>query len=379
MGTKELTNNKNENNAVVLTVNLNQDENFENQCQETVLLAQAAGFNVKSVLQATRQKPHPKTFIGSGKLQELKSCIAFHKANNVIVNHTLSDGQYSRLNNELDSSLLDYSGLILNIFAERATTATGKLQVELAQEIYGRSKLKGAWTHLERQRAAHSITGGPGERQLELDRRMIAKRIAQLRKKLKKCSKHVQLTTTKRATSAFTVALVGYTNAGKSTLFEQLTKTNVSASKRLFETLSTTSRQLHLDTKLPANATVLSDTVGFIRNLPHELIEAFHSTLHEAVTADLLLVVIDATDPQVEAKLDTINDTLTGIGAGDIPYLLVCNKTDLGKNRINGSYRKHYGKMIDEIEISALNGTGIDMLRAAIYDTYKKNHLKYSS
>lgn len=348
--------------AVVLAVDLDRDPEFESNCEETCLLAAAAGYQVTEVIRTKRHHPDRKTFIGSGKLAEIKSCLSFHKASTLILNHTLSDGQHARLETGADTELLDYSGLILTIFAKRATTSAGKLQVELAQEIYGRSKLKGAWTHLERQRGGLGATGGPGERQLELDRRMAASKIGRLRKRLAKSSRHVELVTRSRKQRAYTVALVGYTNAGKSTLFGSLTGADVGASSRLFETLTTTSRQLHLGEKVPHGSAVLSDTVGFVRNLPHELIDAFQSTLLEAVQADLLLVVVDASDRAVGAKLTTIFSTIKRIGAGEVPCILVCNKCDLGPNQLANATEQSV-KIISAVEVSARTGNGLDDLR----------------
>lgn len=357
--------------AVVLTVNLNHAENFATQAEETCQLALAAGFEISDVITANRRHPDRHSFIGKGKVAEIKSCLAFHQAKTLIVNHTLSDGQFARLETELDTELLDYSGLILTIFANRATTLAGKLQVELAQEIYGRSKLKGAWTHLERQRGGLGATGGPGERQLEIDRRLTAAKITKLKKRLAKVNRHVELVTQSRKKSAYTVALVGYTNAGKSTLFAQLTKAEVPASPRLFETLTTTSRQLHLPTPNLSKDIVISDTVGFIHNLPHELVEAFHSTLLEAIQADLLLIVVDASEPDVANKLTTIEATLEQIGAGEIPRILVANKSDRGACQLDLPATKSV-KIVDSVKLSALAGSGIDQLNQILLNHYHR-------
>lgn len=348
---------------MVLAVNINHDPDFTEQCDETCSLARYAGYEVVEVIQVQRRHAASKTFIGKGKVEEMKSCLAFHQANAVVVNHTLSNGQHARLGIELDVELVDYSGLILTIFANRASTAEGMLQVELAQEIYGRSKLKGRWTHLERQRGGLGATGGPGESQLELDRRLTVRRISQLRKKLRKRSKHVKLASANRRKRIPTVVLVGYTNAGKTTLFTRLTGVSAPASPRLFETLSTTSRRLYLGDGIQV---VLSDTVGFIRNLPHELIEAFRSTLQEALTADLALLVADISDPGIEGKLVTMQETLDTIGAGNVPCILVGNKIDKCGMRIE-SNGPRWDKIVGSVEVSAHSGSGVDRLRELMH------------
>lgn len=339
-------------------MDLGQDPEYAQLRDETRELAAAAGFAVAGVMEARRAQPDRRHFIGAGKLAELRELMRARGAKALVIAHAVSDGQHMRLGRELACEVFDYPGLILTIFAKRAQTAEGKLQVELAQEIYGRAKLRGAWTHLERQRGALGATGGPGERQLELDRRMIASRIKQLRRRLAKRHTHARLVAAGRMKRLPTVALVGYTNAGKSTVFRALTKAAVSASDRMFETLDTTTRRMHLG---GGRCAALSDTVGFVRNLPHELVDAFRSTLNEAVEADLLLLVLDGQDEAGPAKLRTIQDTLETIGAAGVPQLLLLNKLDLGRSRnLLDSLR---WDRIPFLSISALTGAGLPELR----------------
>lgn len=350
---------------MLLAVDLRRDAEYAELCEETRALALAAGLEVPAVLKAKRDTPDRRHFIGAGKLAELKELMRQERAGTLVLSHAVTDGQHMRLSRELDCEVFDYPGLILTIFARRAKTAAGKLQVELAQEVYGRAKLRGAWTHLERQRGGLGATGGPGERQIELDRRMIARRIKQLRSKLKKHHTHAKLVASKRQRRLPTLALVGYTNAGKSTLFRALTSSKVPASARLFETLDTTTRQLHLG---EGRSAALSDTVGFVRNLPHELIDAFRSTLNEAVEADLLLLVLDGSDASAPAKLRTIQETLRTIGAGELPQLLLLNKIDQGRSPTLLE-RLRWDKIAFR-NISAATGEGLPELRRHIAELF---------
>lgn len=342
--------------AVVLSVRLGQDLGYASRQDEHCSLARSAGYEIVELITAKLNKPNSHTFIGKGKLAQIKQQLSAQQAETLLIDHTLGDGQHTTLVNDLGCELKDYSGLILEIFARRAITATSKLQVELAQEIYRRSKLKGAWQHLERQRGALGATGGPGERQLEIDRRESARKINTLRNKLDKLVKHTKRIAERRQSKIPTIAIVGYTNAGKSTLFARLTRAKVKASAQVFETLSTTSRRMFLDT---GQFAVISDTVGFIRNLPHELVTSFRSTLHEATVADLIAIVVDGSDPECADKLDTVEQTLATIGAQDIPQLLICNKADLGKSTLLDF---PCGK-IGTVNISARSGYGVSELR----------------
>ena len=364
----------------MLGVEFDQDPDYANLLAETKALALAALFEIVSKVEGKRKVPDRKYFIGTGKLAELIDAIKEHDADVVVVTHTLSSSQHRSLSEAISKEVLDYSGLILTIFSERAVTAEGKLQVSLAQEIYGRSKLRGAWTHLERQRGGLGATAGPGERQIELDRRLIQRRIKTLRRQLDNRRAHTMRLSKSRRGNFFSVALVGYTNAGKSTLFTKLTHCKQRATSRVFETLDTTTRQMYL---AKGKKAVLSDTVGFIRNLPHELIEAFQSTLTEVATADLLLVVLDLSDVSMRSKLDTVFNTLDTIGASSIPKIAVLNKCDLSSSLPDGSLLGSVGLglsgRINVCPISAATGEGLDSLSNCIEGYFNDIFIKSRS
>lgn len=351
-----------EDRAVILAVRFPDEPDFEGLVEETAELVRAAGMTVAGTVVAPRRSADRRSLVGKGKVAEARAALGRLRASSLVVTHTLTDGQHARLSEDCGAGIVDRTGLILEIFGRRAKTSEGKLQVELAEEIYGRAKLKGAWTHLERQRGGLGATGGPGERQLELDRRMTARRIGALRRRLERCRRHSDLSSARRRKGPFSVALVGYTNAGKSTLFARLTKERVPASRRLFETLSTTSRKAHLG---EGRDIVVSDTVGFIRSLPHELVEAFRSTLNEAVIADMLLVVADGSDPRLPERLEVIEDTIGSIGAGHVPRVLALNKSDLAGN---GRPDTAGWDRIPVLRISAATGEGLPRLRAMLAD-----------
>ena len=293
--------------------------------EEFVDLARSAGATIAHVLPARIDRPNPATLLGSGKLDEIKTAADATGADLILINHPLTPGQERNLEKLLERRVVDRTGLILDIFAQRAHSAEGKLQVELAQLRHMATRLVRGWTHLERQRGGSIGLRGPGETQLETDRRLLQKRVEQLQKRLDKVE--VQRTQMRRArvrSELPRVALVGYTNAGKSTLFNALTGAEAYADDRLFATLDPTVRRL----EVASGAVVLADTVGFVRDLPHELVAAFRSTLSEARDADLLLHVIDAADPLREERIAQVDAVLQEIGAGDIPQLLVYNKID---------------------------------------------------
>ena len=293
--------------------------------EEFVDLARSAGATIAHVLTARVDRPNPATLLGSGKLDEIKTAADATGADLILVNHPLTPGQERNLEKFLERRVVDRTGLILDIFAQRAHSAEGKLQVELAQLRHMATRLVRGWTHLERQRGGSIGLRGPGETQLETDRRLLQKRVEQLQKRLDKVE--VQRTQMRRArvrSELPRVALVGYTNAGKSTLFNALTGADAYADDRLFATLDPTVRRL----EVAGGAVVIADTVGFVRDLPHELVAAFRSTLSEARDADLLLHVIDAADPQREERIAQVDAVLQEVGAGDIPQVLVYNKID---------------------------------------------------
>lgn len=334
-------------------------------------LATSCSYQVVGLTEAKRDKPDPKTFLGSGKIEEIKQQAHSSGASLIIFDIALSPAQQRNIEKETELAVLDRTSLILEIFRQRAKTKEGRLQVELARLTHLSTRLVRGWTHLERQRGGLSKTGGPGEKQIELDRRMIATRVKALKEQLKKLEK--QRNTQRRSRQrgkALTVALVGYTNAGKSTLFNRLTKGNVYAADQLFATLDTTARRCFV---ADGEEVVLSDTVGFIRGLPHQLVEAFKATLDEAAQADLLLHVIDSSSPAREEQIAEVNKVLKEIGAEDLPQLLVFNKIDLN-NQPAFITRDESGEP-KAVGISAQTGEGIELLKEAIYEISKKHQM----
>jgi GTP-binding protein HflX len=336
-------------------------------------LSSSAGYALAGELSCVRTRPDAATYIGSGKLEELGELVAASSADTIIFDNALSPIQQRNLEKALGKPVLDRTGLILEIFARRAQSAEGKMQVELARLEHLATRLVRGWTHLERQTGGIGVRGGPGEKQLELDRRMLDDKIKQLRTRLGKLGR--QRMTQRRArtrSGAFRVALVGYTNAGKSTLFNALTKAKAYAADQLFATLDTTTRKLFLAPQV--NAT-LSDTVGFIRDLPHTLIEAFKATLEDTLQADLLLHVVDASSPMLREQMDEVHAVLREIGADDIPQFLIFNKSDLlpADRRVTDGHTQIEGveprASIRRFAVSALTGAGLDALRNALRET----------
>jgi GTP-binding protein HflX len=337
--------------------------------EEFADLARSAGATIAHLATARIDRPNPATLLGSGKLEEIRAACEATGADLVLVNHPLTPGQERNLEKVLERRVVDRTGLILDIFAQRAHSAEGKLQVELAQLRHMATRLVRGWTHLERQRGGSIGLRGPGETQLETDRRLLQKRVEQLQKRLDKVE--VQRTQMRRArvrSEIPRVALVGYTNAGKSTLFNALTGAEAYADDRLFATLDPTVRRI----ELPGGAAALADTVGFVRDLPHELVAAFRSTLSEAREADLLLHVIDAADPQRAERIAQVDAVLEEVGAGDLPQVLVFNKIDrLGEAEGEGIAPRletpNDGPR--RVWVSAREGTGLDLLRQAVAAT----------
>jgi GTP-binding protein HflX len=349
--------------------------------EEFADLARSAGASVALLLTARIDKPNPATLIGSGKLEEVKAAADASGADLILVNHPLSPGQERNLEKVLERRVVDRTGLILDIFAQRARSHEGKLQVELAQLRHMATRLVRGWTHLERQRGGSIGLRGPGETQLETDRRLLQKRVDMLQKRLDKVE--VQRTQMRRArvrSEMPRVAVVGYTNAGKSTLFNAMTGADAYAADQLFATLDPTVRRI----SLPGGHVVLADTVGFVRDLPHELVAAFRSTLSEAREADLLLHLVDAADPLREERIAQVDTVLAEIGAGEIPQLLVYNKIDkIGHDAATdaadapatlGIPPRHDrpggddpdAAVRDRVWISARDGLGLDLLRDAL-------------
>ena len=342
------------------------DDGYEDGVAEITRLAESAGAHRCSVVRGRRQRPDSKLYAGSGKVGEIALAADELDAATVIFNHTLSPGQQRNLEKELGRKVLDRTELILRIFAQRARTSEGKLQVELAQLEHLSTRLVRGWTHLERQRGGLGKTGGPGEKQIELDRRMIASRMRMLKEKLVQLGQRREVQRRARSRrEVFSVALVGYTNAGKSTLFNALTHANAHAkayvADKLFATLDTTIRRVYVE---GAGQVVLSDTVGFIRDLPHGLVAAFRATLEETVRADLLLHVVDSASPARTREAEDVNTVLAEIKADAIPQLAVWNKTDLSGLE-PAVERDEYGR-ICRVLVSASTGAGLPGLRAAI-------------
>jgi len=334
---------------------------LEEAVSEFVTLAKSAGADVLRTVVAHRSAPDPRYFLGSGKVEELAAMVAAEGIELVLINHAISPSQERNLERALKCRVLDRTGLILDIFAQRARSFEGKLQVELAQLRHMATRLVRGWTHLERQRGGIGLRG-PGETQLELDRRLIGQRIQQLERRLEKVARQRQQgRQARRKRDVALVALVGYTNAGKSTLFNRLAETEVYAADQLFATLDTTLRRLELPT---GEAVVLADTVGFIRDLPHQLVAAFRSTLEEVAEADLLLHVIDAANEEREAQAIEVERVLAEIGAAEVPVLRVYNKIDL-LGRPPTLERGEHGAAV---WLSAADGQGLDLLTQEIAD-----------
>lgn len=336
---------------------------FESDRREFEELARSAGAEILSVVGGSRQKPDAGLFIGSGKADEIKNLVQTSCAELVIFNHDLSPSQERNLEKIIQCRVLDRAGLILDIFAQRARSHEGKLQVELAQLQHVATRLIRGWTHLERQRGGAIGLRGPGETQLEMDRRLIRERIATLKRHLETVrSRRAQNRQARTRSNIPTVSIVGYTNAGKSTLFNALTGDQTFASSKLFATLDTTIRKLQLTVGEPV---LLADTVGFIRDLPHDLVAAFRATLEEAREADLLLHVIDSADPERMTRIQQVCEVLNEIGADAVPSLQVFNKIDLRENELPRLERDELGRPA-RLFVSAQNHLGLDLLREAI-------------
>lgn len=347
---------------------------FDAELHELGLLAETGGLKPVARLTCKRKAPDPAFFVGSGKADEIKALAQLHGAVEVLFDQSLSPAQQRNLERHIDLPVNDRTLLILEIFAQRARSHEGKLQVDLARQQYLSTRLVRRWSHLERQSGGIGLRGGPGETQIELDRRMINDAIKRIKERLIKVKK--QRNTQRRQREkrdTFNISLVGYTNAGKSTLFNALVKARAYAADQLFATLDTTTRQLYLGEA--GRSVSLSDTVGFIRDLPHGLVDAFQATLQEATEADLLLHVVDAANPDFPEQMAQVQKVLHEIGADTLPQLLVFNKLDaIPADRYPLSMHDLYeldGVPVPRVFLSAQSGQGLALLRSALSDTVK--------
>jgi GTP-binding protein HflX len=352
--------------AALVGVDFGQGD-FAASVEELMLLARSAGADPVTTITGKRSSPDAAYFVGSGKADEIGFAVQDLKLEIVIFNHALSPAQQRNLEKRLQVRVLDRTSLILDIFAQRAQSHEGKLQVELAQLQHLATRLIRGWTHLERQKGGIGLRG-PGETQLETDRRLIGERVKALRARLAKLRKQHETQRRSRGRSqTFSVSLVGYTNAGKSTLFNAMTKAGVYVADQLFATLDTTSRRVYMGEEV--GHVVISDTVGFVRELPHQLVAAFRATLEETIHADLLLHVVDAASPVRMEQIEQVNLVLREIGADHIPQILVWNKIDAAGLE-PAVERDEYAK-ISRVFTSARTGAGLDLLRGAITEAAK--------
>jgi GTP-binding protein HflX len=347
---------------------------FDAELQELGLLAESGGLKPVARLTCKRKAPDPAFFVGSGKADEIKALALMHGAVEVLFDQALSPAQQRNLERHIGLPVNDRTLLILEIFGQRARSHEGKLQVELARQQYLSTRLVRRWSHLERQSGGIGMRGGPGETQIELDRRMINDSIKRIKERLVKVKR--QRNTQRRQRErrdTFNISLVGYTNAGKSSLFNALVKARAFAADQLFATLDTTTRQLYLGEA--GRSVSLSDTVGFIRDLPHGLVEAFQATLQEATEADLLLHVVDAANPDFPEQMSEVQKVLAEIGASDVPQLLVFNKLDaIDAAHFPLQMQDQYeldGLPVSRIFLSAKTGQGLDLLRSALSEVVK--------
>jgi len=337
---------------------------YDESLEELKLLAASAGICTRALVRGRRDRPDPAHFAGAGKVDEIRAALREQGASLAVFNHALSPVQERNLEKSLGCPIVDRTRLILDIFAQRAKSHEGKLQVELARLEYAATRLVRGWTHLERQRGGRGFLAGMGETQLEVDRRLIATRVKVLKDKLGKTRQRrgVQRRARERG-RAFSISLVGYTNAGKSTLFNALTRAGARAEDRLFATLDTTTRRLYLP---EAGNVAISDTVGFIRDLPHTLVAAFRATLEETIHADLLLHVVDAASEARNAQVEEVGKVLGEIGASGIPQILVWNKIDL--NGLRPGVDRDECDRICRVRLSAKTSEGVDGLRQALVE-----------
>ncbi len=361
------------NTAILVSLDFGHGVHSE-RLQELQQLAVSDQLEILGVVEGKRSRPDATTYVGSGKVDEISQLLKRTEAALVIFNHDLSPAQQRNLSLRLDCQIIDRTSLILDIFAQRAKSHEGKLQVELAQLEHLVTRLVRGWTHLERQKGGIGLRG-PGETQLETDRRLIKKRVKLLKERLAGLQRQRKVQSrSRRRTRVLSVSIIGYTNAGKSTLFNKLTHASSYAADQLFATLDTTTRKLFISER---DSVVISDTVGFIRELPHTLVAAFRATLEETVQTDILLHVIDVSSPGCDEQTDEVNKILKEIGADTIPQILILNKIDLGDLATSGvgCARDEYGR-ISRIRLSAKTGEGLEFVRQALAEAITKNSRK---
>ncbi len=360
--------------AVLVSLDFGRNGYVEN-IEELRQLATSDGLIIAAVIRGKCSRPNPATYAGNGKVNEISLILKQTCASLVIFNHNLSPAQQRNLEQYLQCRVIDRTSLILDIFAQRAKSHEGKLQVELAQLEYLATRLVRGWTHLERQKGGIGLRG-PGETQLETDRRLLGKRVKLLKEKLAKfqCQRNLQRRTRRRA-HVMSVSIIGYTNTGKSTLFNNLTRASAYTANQFFATLDATTRKLFIQGHGPL---VISDTVGFIRELPHTLVAAFRATLEETVQSDVLLHVVDAGNPNREQQIEAVNKVLVEIGADAIPQILVLNKIDLINisQGTSGYQRNEYGR-ISQVRLSAKTGEGFEYIRMALAETIEQRTLQW--
>jgi len=360
--------------AVLVSLDIGRARPGDDRAEEAARLVESAGAEVVEVIRGRRDRPDAATFAGKGKVEEIREALVMHASDVVVFDRQLTAAQVRNLERALidhvpQIRVFDRTDVILDIFAQRARTSEGKLQVELARLEHLSTRLVRGWTHLERQRGSLGKTGGPGEKQIELDRRMIGEQVKKLKERIRKVGRVRETQRSGRTRSGILrVALVGYTNAGKSTLFNRLAGSEAYVADQLFATLDTTTRRVYMGEDA---SVAISDTVGFIRDLPHTLVDSFKATLEETIQADMLLHVVDTASPQRDEQIAAVNAVLAEIGAAEVPQVLIYNQIDRVPGLAPEVVRDSCGKILN-IKVSAATGAGIDALREALAEAARE-------